>query len=197
MEENNFCMRKICQDLNSHAPTLHLVSFQRCGEKFLVWGTTLRTCTGTTLSKLSGGPLRNSLDIESEKSLKIEIKSDLLFQLTLLTQRFAKMRLERIEKLGVEMIEILPQVVQRNISKRHLQQYMLISWSHGVTSTFHSDTDKMINVFQIEDAKGQNLFQTIGISSLSDSESRWIWICFVDMHYAGLHGLLRALSCSK
>ena len=90
-------------------------------------------------------PLRNSLDIESEKSLKIEIKSDLLFQLTLLTQRFAKMRLERIEKLGVEMIEILPQVVQRNISKRHLQQYMLISWSHGVTSTFHSDTDKMIN----------------------------------------------------
>ena len=142
-------------------------------------------------------PLRNSLDIESETSLKIEIKSDLLFQLTLLTQRFAKMRLERIEKLGVEMIEILPQVVQRNISKRHLQQYMLISWSHGVTSTFHSDTDKMINVFQIEDAKGQNLFQTIGISSLSDSESRWIWICFVDMHYAGLHGLLRALSCSK
>ena len=197
MEENNFCMRKICQDLNSHAPTLHLVSFQRCGEKFLVWGTTLRTCTGTTLSKLSGVHLRNFLDIESEKSLKIEIKSDLLFQLTLLTQRFAKMRLERIEKLGVEMIEILPQVVQRNISKRHLQQYMLISWSHGVTSTFHSDTDKMINVFQIEDAKGQNLFQTIGISSLSDSESRWIWRCFVDMHYAGLHGLLRALSCSK
>ena len=28
------------------------------------------------------------------------------------------MRLERIEKLGVEMIEILPQVVQRNISNR-------------------------------------------------------------------------------
>ena len=119
-------------------------------------------------------PLRNSLDIESETSLKIEIKSDLLFQLTLLTPRFAKMRLERIEKLGVEMIEILPQVVQRNISKRHLQQYMLISWSHGVTSTFHSDTDKMINVFQIDvDVKGQSHFQTFGISSLSDSESRW------------------------
>ena len=125
----------------------------------MVWGTTLRTCTGTTLSKLSGVPLRNSLDIESETSLKIEIKSDLLFQLTLLTPRFAKMRLERIEKLGVEMIEILPQVVQRNISKRLLKQYMLISWSHVVTSTFHSDTDETdIIVFQIEDAKGQNHF---------------------------------------
>ena len=78
----------------------------------------MRTCTGTTLSKLSGVPLRNSLDIESETSLKIEIISDFLFQLTLLTPRFAKMRLERIEKLGVEMIEILPQVVQRYISKR-------------------------------------------------------------------------------
>ena len=133
----------------------------------MVWGTTLRTCTGTTLSKLSGVPLRNSLDIESEKSLKIVIISDFLFQLTLLTPRFAKMRLERIEKLGVEMIEILPQVVQ-------------------------------IIVFKIEDAKGHNLFQTIGISSLSDSESRWIWIYFLDMYYyAGLHGLLRALSCSK
>ena len=140
----------------------------------MVWGTTLRTCTGTTLSKLSGVPLRNSLDIESETSLKIEIKSDLLFQLTLLTPRFAKMRLERIEKLGVEMIEILPQVVQRNISKRLLQQYMLISWFHVVTSTFHSDTDETdVIVFQIDvDVKGQSHFQTFGISSLSDSESR-------------------------
>ena len=120
-------------------------------------------------------PLRNSLDIESETSLKIEIKCDLLFQLTLLTPRFAKMRLERIEKLGVEMIEILPQVVQRNISKRHLQQYMLISWFHVVTSTFHSDTDETdVIVFQIDvDVKGQSHFQTFGISSLSDSESRW------------------------
>ena len=124
MEKNNFCMRKICQDLNSHAPTLHLVSFQRCGEKFLVWGTTLRTCIGTTLSKLSGGPLCNSLDIESEKSLKFVIISDFLFPLTGLTPRFAKMRLERIEKLGVEMIEILPQVVQRNISKRHVNFFV-------------------------------------------------------------------------
>ena len=129
----------------------------------MVWGTTLRTCTGTTLSKLSGVPLRNSFDIESEKRLRIVIMTDFLF---LLTPRFAKMRLERIEKLGVEMIEILPQVVQ-------------------------------IIVFKIEDAKGHNLFQTIGISSLSDSESRWIWIYFLDMYYAGLHGLLRALSCSK
>ena len=164
----------------------------------MVWGTTLRTCTGTTLSKLSGVPLRNSLDIESEKSLKIVIISGFLFPLILLTLRFAKMRLERIEKLGVEMIEILPQVVQRNISKRLLQQYILISWSHGVTSTFHSDTDETdIIVFQIEDAKGQSPFQTVGKSSLSDSESRWIWICFLDINYAGLHGLLRALSCSK
>ena len=81
----------------------------------MVWGTTLRTCTGTTLSKLSGVPLRNSFDIESEKRLRIVIMTDFLF---LLTPRFAKMRLERIEKLGVEMIEILPQVVQRYISKR-------------------------------------------------------------------------------
>ena len=129
----------------------------------MVWGTTLRTCTGTTLSKLSGVPLRNTFDIESEKRLRIVIMTDFLF---LLTPRFAKMRLERIEKLGVEMIEILPQVVQ-------------------------------IIVFKIEDAKGHNLFQTIGISSLSDSESRWIWICFLDINYAGLYGLLRALSCSK
>ena len=129
----------------------------------MVWETTLRTCTGTTLSKLSGVPLRNSFDIESEKRLRIVIMTDFLF---LLTPRFAKMRLERIEKLGVEMIEILPQVVQ-------------------------------IIVFKIEDAKGHNLFQTIGISSLSDSESRWIWICFRDINYAGLYGLLRALSCSK
>ena len=90
----------------------------------MVWGTTLRTCTGTTLSKLSGGPLRNSLEIESEKSLKIVIISDFLFPLILLTLRFAKMRLERIEKLGVEMIEILPQVVQRNISKRHVNFFV-------------------------------------------------------------------------
>ena len=75
----------------------------------MVWGTTLRTCTGTTLSKLSGVPLRNSFDIESEKRLRIVIMTDFLF---LLTPRFAKMRLERIEKLGVEMIEILPQVVK-------------------------------------------------------------------------------------
>ena len=76
---------------------------------------------------------------------------------------------------------------------------MLISLFHVVTSTFHSDTDKTdVIVFQIDvDVKGQSHFQTFGISSLSDSESRWIWICFVDMHYAGLHGLLRALSCSK
>ena len=160
MEENNFCMRKICQDLNSHAPTLHLVSFQRCGEKFLVWGTTLRTCTGTTLSKLSGGPLRNSLEIESEKSLKIVIISDFLFPLILLTLRFAKMRLERIEKLGVEMIEILPQVVQRN------------------------------HCFPNRRCKGSEPFSNYW-------NLLFIRHSFLDINYAGLHGLLRALSCSK